>query len=63
MFTVSFVYFRYGKGFGLIDRVLDKDSVLNQPNSVFGMLFYLMNALLGKYVYINYTGYGLSVSL
>ncbi|ESO97314.1 hypothetical protein LOTGIDRAFT_115113 [Lottia gigantea] len=37
---------RYGRGFGLIDRVLGKDSILNQPNSVFGMAFYTFQTIL-----------------
>lgn len=33
---------RYGKGFGLIDRILPEESIFNQPNSIFGMTFYTM---------------------
>ncbi|GFS97956.1 vitamin K epoxide reductase complex subunit 1-like protein 1 [Trichonephila clavipes] len=32
---------KYGKGFGLLEHIVDKNSPLNQPNSVFGILFYL----------------------
>ncbi|GIY02668.1 vitamin K epoxide reductase complex subunit 1-like protein 1 [Caerostris darwini] len=31
---------KYGKGFGLTEHIVGKDSVLNQPNSIFGVLFY-----------------------
>ncbi|KAL5017491.1 hypothetical protein ScPMuIL_007080 [Solemya velum] len=37
---------RYGRGFGLVDRVVASDSILNQPNSVFGMLFYLLQIVM-----------------
>ncbi|XP_021368552.1 vitamin K epoxide reductase complex subunit 1-like protein 1 [Mizuhopecten yessoensis] len=33
---------RYGRGFGLLQYIVGHDSPLNQPNSVFGMMFYLM---------------------
>ncbi|XP_046388368.1 vitamin K epoxide reductase complex subunit 1-like protein 1 [Ischnura elegans] len=31
---------RFGKGFGVIGSVLGENSVLNQPNSIYGILFY-----------------------
>ena len=34
--------FRYGKGFGIIQHVLGKDHYLNLPNSVFGIIFFLI---------------------
>ncbi|KAL3857773.1 hypothetical protein ACJMK2_012410 [Sinanodonta woodiana] len=37
---------RYGKGFGIIDRIFGKESFLNQPNSVYGMVFYLLHTVL-----------------
>lgn len=30
----------YGKGFGVVGKVLGKDSALNVPNGVFGLIFY-----------------------
>lgn len=30
----------YGKGFGVVGKVFGKDSVLNVPNGVFGIIFY-----------------------
>ena len=36
--------FRYGRGFGLIP----KGHWLNQPNSLFGIAFYLIQLLLGE---------------
>jgi len=39
---------RYGKGFGLIDYVVDKNHWMNQPNSVFGILFYLIQISLSE---------------
>ncbi|XP_038618651.1 vitamin K epoxide reductase complex subunit 1 [Tachyglossus aculeatus] len=38
---------RWGRGFGLLEMVLGPDSSLNQPNSVFGLLFYSLQLLLG----------------
>ncbi|KAJ8312459.1 hypothetical protein KUTeg_009832 [Tegillarca granosa] len=33
---------QYGRGFGLLQYIVGKDSVLNQPNSVFGIMFYII---------------------
>lgn len=33
---------KYGRGFGLVEPVLGKDSFLNIPNPIFGVLFYGM---------------------
>lgn len=40
---------RWGRGFGLLGSIFGKDGVLNQPNSVFGLVFYILQLLLGKY--------------
>jgi len=37
---------KYGRGFGLLYHMVGKDSVLNQPNSVGGMIFYTMMVVL-----------------
>ncbi|XP_054416101.1 uncharacterized protein LOC112134373 [Pongo abelii] len=37
----------WGRGFGLLDSIFGKDGVLNQPNSVFGLIFYILQLLLG----------------
>ncbi|XP_072127560.1 vitamin K epoxide reductase complex subunit 1-like protein 1 [Mobula birostris] len=37
---------RWGRGFGLLGTFLGQDSILNQPNSVYGLLFYLLQVLL-----------------
>ena len=39
---------RYGTGFGLVEPVLGKKSLLNVPNSIFGIAFYSSIMLLGK---------------
>lgn len=39
---------RYGKGFGLLNFLVEDDSVLNQPNSVFGIIFYFVLLCLGE---------------
>ncbi|KYO47892.1 vitamin K epoxide reductase complex subunit 1-like protein 1 [Alligator mississippiensis] len=38
---------RWGRGFGLLAGVVGEGSVLNQPNSVYGVAFYLLQGLLG----------------
>ncbi|RUS89762.1 hypothetical protein EGW08_002465 [Elysia chlorotica] len=37
---------RYSKGFGLVEKIFSKTSLLNQPNSVYGMAFYTFMATL-----------------
>jgi hypothetical protein len=44
---------RYGKGFGIVRNIFGEDSVLNQPNSLGGMLFYCILIALSKYEYHN----------
>lgn len=41
--------FRYGKGFGVVGSIFGDDSVLNQPNSLGGIIFYLIMALMCKF--------------
>uniref|UniRef100_A0A667WPB4 vitamin-K-epoxide reductase (warfarin-sensitive) n=1 Tax=Myripristis murdjan TaxID=586833 RepID=A0A667WPB4_9TELE len=38
---------RWGRGFGLVQFFVDKDSPLNQPNSVLGIIFYTLQLGLG----------------
>ncbi|XP_067391376.1 vitamin K epoxide reductase complex subunit 1 [Emydura macquarii macquarii] len=38
---------RWGRGFGLVEDLLGKHSVFNQPNSIFGIVFYTLQTLLG----------------
>ncbi|XP_044160555.1 vitamin K epoxide reductase complex subunit 1-like protein 1 [Bufo gargarizans] len=38
---------RWGRGFGLVENILGAQSLLNQPNSVFGVVFYALQILLG----------------
>ncbi|KAM4524376.1 vitamin K epoxide reductase complex subunit 1 [Odontesthes bonariensis] len=38
---------RWGRGFGLVQFFVAKDSLLNQPNSVLGILFYTLQMGLG----------------
>ncbi|NP_001027838.1 vitamin K epoxide reductase complex subunit 1 [Takifugu rubripes] len=38
---------RWGRGFGLVQYFVDKDSPLNQPNSVLGIIFYTLQMCLG----------------
>ena len=42
---------RFSKGFGLLERVLDSDSILNIPNFILGLLFFIVYSL------ITLTGY------
>ncbi|XP_043942298.1 vitamin K epoxide reductase complex subunit 1-like protein 1 [Protopterus annectens] len=41
---------RWGRGFGLMEHLFGRYSVMNQPNSVFGIVFYLLQILLGQTV-------------
>ncbi|KAJ7984487.1 hypothetical protein DPEC_G00355330 [Dallia pectoralis] len=41
---------RWGRGFGLLEFFIAKDSVLNQPNSVLGIIFYTLQLTLGQSV-------------
>lgn len=52
-FTVSlclcfYLFCRWGRGFGLLGTIFGNDSAVNQPNSVYGILFYIFQLLLGK---------------
>ncbi|XP_056152891.1 vitamin K epoxide reductase complex subunit 1 [Lampris incognitus] len=38
---------RWGRGFGLVQFFVGKDSVLNQPNSILGIIFYTLQLALG----------------
>uniref|UniRef100_A0AAY5L0X8 vitamin-K-epoxide reductase (warfarin-sensitive) n=1 Tax=Esox lucius TaxID=8010 RepID=A0AAY5L0X8_ESOLU len=37
---------RWGRGFGLLGSIFGNDSAMNQPNSVYGILFYVFQLLL-----------------
>ncbi|XP_036402628.1 vitamin K epoxide reductase complex subunit 1 [Megalops cyprinoides] len=41
---------RWGRGFGLVQFFVPKDSALNQPNSVLGIIFYTLQLALGQSV-------------
>ncbi|XP_040399449.1 vitamin K epoxide reductase complex subunit 1-like protein 1 [Cygnus olor] len=38
---------RWGRGLGLVEGLLGRDSAANVPNSAIGLLFYLLQGLLG----------------
>lgn len=38
---------RWGRGLGLVEGLLGRDSAANVPNSALGLLFYLLQGLLG----------------
>lgn len=46
---IYILYFRYGKGFGL----LPKNSVFNIPNPLYGLAFYTLVAVLSMYSIID----------
>lgn len=47
---------RYGRGFGLVESVLGENSIFNQPNGLYGLLFYTLITVLGKnYVSLRLT--------
>jgi len=39
---------KYGRGFGLVELIFGKNNILNQPNSVFGVIFYILQIVLGN---------------
>ncbi|KAL4658337.1 vitamin K epoxide reductase complex subunit 1-like protein 1 [Arapaima gigas] len=39
---------RWGRGFGLVQLLVSEDSILNQPNSVLGIVFYTLQLALGQ---------------
>ncbi|XP_067113862.1 vitamin K epoxide reductase complex subunit 1-like protein 1 [Osmerus mordax] len=41
---------RWGRGFGLLGSIFGNDSAMNQPNSVYGIFFYVFQLLLGMTV-------------
>ncbi|KAK1152962.1 vitamin K epoxide reductase complex subunit 1 [Acipenser oxyrinchus oxyrinchus] len=41
---------RWGRGFGLVEPLFGRESIANQPNSVFGVAFYLLQLALGMMV-------------
>lgn len=41
---------RWGRGFGLLGSIFGNDNVMNQPNSVYGIVFYIFQLLLGMTV-------------
>lgn len=43
----TFFFVRWGRGFGLVQFFVAKDSLLNQPNSVLGLMFYTVQMGLG----------------
>ncbi|XP_036393027.1 vitamin K epoxide reductase complex subunit 1-like protein 1 [Megalops cyprinoides] len=41
---------RWGRGFGLLGSIFGKNGAMNQPNSIYGLIFYLFQLLLGMTV-------------
>ncbi|XP_013781109.1 vitamin K epoxide reductase complex subunit 1-like protein 1 [Limulus polyphemus] len=39
---------KYGRGFGLLSYIVGSDSQLNIPNSLFGIVFYILQMALGQ---------------
>ncbi|XP_067121083.1 vitamin K epoxide reductase complex subunit 1-like protein 1 [Centruroides vittatus] len=39
---------RYGKGFGIMGSLFGEKSILNQPNSIYGIIFYTLQLILGE---------------
>ncbi|XP_071539939.1 vitamin K epoxide reductase complex subunit 1-like protein 1 [Panulirus ornatus] len=39
---------KYGRGFGILGELLGEDHLLNQPNSIFGMIFYCLVIIMGE---------------
>jgi len=41
--------FRYSKGFGIAKYLLGEEHLLNMPNCVIGIIFYMLQFILGNY--------------
>lgn len=55
------LYYRYGRGFGIIGEIFGENSVLNQPNSFGGIFFYAIIGILGKsFYYYGLCGWGVN---
>ena len=52
-FVVIINVFRYGKGFGLLRYIVGEHSILNQPNSVAGVIFYIVVIGIGCLLYTS----------
>ena len=53
-YMYGFGFNRWGKGFGLIGLLIGDDHPLNLPNSIFGIVFYILQIALSKYLCILY---------
>ncbi|KAI6661725.1 Purine nucleoside phosphorylase [Oopsacas minuta] len=45
---------RYSKGFGLLDGILDSDSILNIPNFILGIIFFILYSLVTVTEYFTF---------
>uniref|UniRef100_A0A8C0UDB4 vitamin-K-epoxide reductase (warfarin-sensitive) n=1 Tax=Cyanistes caeruleus TaxID=156563 RepID=A0A8C0UDB4_CYACU len=63
--ATSLFFCRWGRGLGLMEPVLGKESTLNVPNGAIGLLFYLLQGLLsnGRDQAASVTLLGTSVAL
>jgi hypothetical protein len=46
-FKLVFFLNRFGRGFGLLEHIVGRESILNQPNSIFGIIFYIIQLFCG----------------
>lgn len=53
-YMYGFGFNRWGKGFGLMGLLIGDDHPLNLPNSIFGIVFYILQIALSKYLCILY---------
>jgi len=42
--------YRYGKGFGILGKIFGSDSVINQPNGIYGLVMYPVFLLLSEFI-------------
>ena len=45
-------HYRYGTGFGIVGPIFGESSPLNIPNSIYGILFYLLTIVLGEHLFL-----------
>ena len=53
MVMKELLYRRWGRGMGLLEHIVGRHHVLNQPNSVFGIIYYLLVVILGEILFAS----------
>ncbi|XP_038056217.1 vitamin K epoxide reductase complex subunit 1-like protein 1 [Patiria miniata] len=54
---------KYGRGFGIVGSILGERHILNQPNSIFGILFYILQVVIGQTHTLSATNFLIMTSI